>query len=261
MRQVRPPAVAGRFYPSDPFRLREQIRGLLARKDPQGPPPKAVIAPHAGYVFSGPVAAAAFARLGLGRARIRRIVLLGPAHQAPVRSLAVCGADGFATPLGVVPVDPDGLQALLDLPEVATDDGAHAFEHSLEVELPFLQEVLGDFTLVPALVGAAGPLEVAGALERVWGGEETAIVVSSDLSHYLPQTEARQRDRATALAIRDLRPAALDPESACGLRPVQGLLLAAAAHGLRGEILEVRNSGDTAGGKRRVVGYGAFAFA
>ncbi len=262
MECLRQPAVAGTFYPADPDRLRAMVRGFLARAETRGgPPPKAVIAPHAGYAYSGPVAGSAYARLGLGRPGIRRVLLLGPSHRTLFQGLAVPGADGFATPLGVVPVDRDGVRALLELPFVHADDAPHRDEHSLEVQLPFLQEVLGPCPVVPVVVGAAGPAEVDAALELLWGGEETAVVVSSDLSHYLSPAAARRLDRATSAAIQELRPEDLGEEAACGRLPVQGLLLAARRHGLKAEILDVRNSGDTAGGWGTVVGYGAYAFA
>ncbi|BDU71935.1 AmmeMemoRadiSam system protein B [Mesoterricola silvestris] len=261
MGPIRQPAFAGSFYPADPRRLRDLVQGLLAQAPPGGPAPRAVIAPHAGYPYSGPVAAQAFARLGVGREGITRVAVLGPSHQVAFRGMAVSGAAGFATPLGTVPVDVETCEALQGLVAVRPLEDAHAREHSLEVQLPFLQVALGAFTLVPLVVGRAGPGEVAAVVERLWDLAGTVVVVSSDLSHYLGAAEARRVDLATAEAIRSLDAAALDEGAACGCAPVRGLLVAAARRGLRGEVLDLRNSGDTAGGRDRVVGYGAFAFA
>ena len=263
-RAIRPPAVAGAFYPDDPGELRETVEGLLAAAPrPAGPRPKAVIAPHAGYVYSGPIAATAFTALAAGSGRcaaaIRRVVLLGPAHRVPVDGLALPGAAAFETPLGAVEVDQEAVEAVASLPQVVESPAAHAPEHSLEVELPFLQVLLPEARLLPLVVGdAAGP-EVAEVLERVWGGPETAIVISSDLSHYLPYDVARRIDEETARQILDLAPP-VDPRRACGARPIDGLLAAARRRGLAPELLDLRSSGDTAGDRRQVVGYGAFAF-
>ena len=254
---LRQPAVAGSFYPSDPEQLRAMVRGFLSGTASQGGWPKAVIAPHAGYPYSGAIAAHAFARLGCKRG-IRRVLLLGPAHRVAFRGLAVSEAAGFATPLGIVPVDRSAVAKALERPWVHPFEQAHAGEHSLEVELPFLQQVLGDFLLVPMVVGQADPEEVAEVLELLWGGPETAIVISSDLSHYLDAASARRMDEATSAAIRDLT-GAIDPDAACGSIPVRGLLAAARRRGLKGEILALGNSGDTTGNRLRVVGYGAYA--
>jgi len=258
LQRLRQPAVAGTFYPAEPGPLRAMVREFLDQARPRGKPPVAIIVPHAGYRYSGPVAATAYARLRLAEAGIRRIVLLGPSHHVAFRGLAATAAEGFATPLGCVRVDREGVAAILGLAPVL--EAAHRQEHSLEVQLPFLQEILGDFGLVPVLVGEAGPAEVAAVLERLWD-PGTAFVVSSDLSHYLDRDAARLRDRATSAAIGDLRPEGLDADGACGHRAVAGLLLAARRHGLEAEVLDLRNSGDTAGGTDRVVGYGAYAFA
>lgn len=260
MEHLRQPAVSGTFYPSDPGELRDMIRGFLKDAKPTGARPKAIIAPHAGFIYSGPIAGSAYARLGLGRAAIRRVILLGPSHRVAFRGLAVSSAEGFATPLGTVPVDREGIKSILELPFVRTFDAAHESEHSLEVQIPFLQEILGSFTLVPIVVGDADPAEVDAVLERLWGGEETAIVISSDLSHYQGYATAKRLDQTTSAAIKALNPEAIGPESACGCLPVRGLLVAARHRGLNAEILDVRNSGDTAGDKTRVVGYGAYAF-
>jgi AmmeMemoRadiSam system protein B len=260
MRRVRPPAVAGTFYPGSPEALRSAVEGLL-REAPvsAGPAPKAVIAPHAGYVYSGPIAASAFLAIASAAAGIERVVLLGPAHFVPIRGLGLPDESRFATPLGEVKVSPEGAGAALRMPQVRIQSEAHVREHSLEVELPFLQVLLGEFDLVPLVVGEASAEEVAEVLERLWGGPETLLVISSDLSHYLSYEEARQIDRATADEILALG-GPLDSRQACGARPVSGLLLAARRRGLVPELLDLRNSGDTAGDHSRVVGYGAFAF-
>ena len=264
MTEVRPAAVAGMFYPRAPQALEADVRAHLARatREPRvaAKAPKAIIAPHAGYVYSGPIAGSVYARLAPARDTIRRVVLLGPTHRVAVRGLAVPGAREFATPLGVVEVDQEALAVARMLPQVRESDAAHALEHSLEVQLPFLQTVLARFKIVPFAVGDASPQEVAAVIERLWGGVETLIVVSSDLSHYHRYAEAREIDRGTATAILACLPS-LDHEQACGATPINGLLLCAQRHGLTPELLDLRNSGDTAGDKGRVVGYAAFAFA
>jgi len=262
---VRLPTHAGRFYPGDPATLAHDVDDYV-RADFRGVAPgnvsvarpKALIVPHAGYVFSGPVAGAGYARLRGLRGAVRRVVLLGPAHYVPVASVAVSGADRWRTPLGEVPVDDELRQAALAVPGVEVDDEPHAPEHSLEVHVPFLQRTLGDFTLLPCVVGQADPATVAALLDAVWGGPETLIVVSSDLSHYLDHDTAAARDRRTADAILSGRIDALDPYDACGAYPVRGLLLAAGRKGLRTRLVSLCNSGDTAGPGDRVVGYGAF---
>lgn len=258
--QIRPPAVAGMFYPGDARVLADDVARMLAAAGPMAGAPKALIVPHAGYVYSGPVAASAYALLTPVRARIRRVVLFGPTHRMPVRGLAVPGVDSFATPLGVVPLDRDAIADALTLPQVRTADGPHALEHSLEVQLPFLQAALDDFALVPFAVGDASGGEVAEVMDLLWGGDETLIVVSSDLSHYHAYAEAQRIDRRTADDILGLRPLG-SHDQACGATPVNGLVEVARRRGLRPELLDLRNSGDTAGDKSRVVGYAAFAFA
>jgi AmmeMemoRadiSam system protein B len=248
------------FYPDDPQELRTAVVGLLSAHRAAAPAPKALIVPHAGYVYSGAVAAAGFARLAPEAHRITRIVLFGPAHRVAVRGLAAPGADAFATPLGPVAVDRDAIAAVAELPGVVVDDAPHALEHSLEVQLPFLQRVLGDFKIAPFAVGDADPAEVAAVMDRLWGGPETRIVVSSDLSHYLSSAEARRIDAATAAAIEQLDPAAIGEDQACGRLPIAGLLRVAQERRLNVERLALCNSGDTAGPKSRVVGYGAWAF-
>ena len=259
--RVRPAAVAGAFYPGSPDRLRGMVEDLL-RDAPSvsAPAPKAIIAPHAGYVYSGPIAASAFKAVASRAGTVERVVLLGPAHFVPIPGLALPEHNYFETPLGEVAVDPDGAQASIRLPQVRVQPAAHVQEHSLEVEIPFLQVVLGDgFQIVPLAVGDASGEEVAEVLERLWGGPETLIVISSDLSHYLPYEQARAVDSATAEQILALREP-LQGRQACGARPINGLLAAARRKGLVPELLDLRNSGDTAGDRDRVVGYGAFAF-
>jgi len=258
---TRPAAVAGMFYPDNPGTLKRTVADLLAsaRGGEGARAPKALIVPHAGYIYSGAVAASAYVRLGEQRARIRRVVLLGPTHRVYVRGLALPDVERFATPLGDIPLDRSGMQRLSALPQVTVSAAAHQMEHSLEVQLPFLQQALDDFQLLPLAVGDATPEEVAEVLETVWGGDETLIVISSDLSHFLPDAVARKIDGATVEAILALNPH-LDHEQACGATPVNGLLLAARRHGLQPVVLDVCNSSDTAGDPERVVGYAAFAF-
>jgi AmmeMemoRadiSam system protein B len=222
--------------------------------------PKALIAPHAGYIYSGAVAAAAFATLRDHAAAARRVVLIGPAHYVPLHGLAVPMVDGFETPLGRVPIAQDALAALENAPFVAHTDAPHRPEHSLEVELPFLQVILDDFEIVPILVGEAHPQEVAEALELVWGGPETLIVISSDLSHFLRDEAARRVDGATAATIERGDWASLRPTDACGFLAIAGLLVAAQRRGLAARRLALSNSGETGGSRDRVVGYGAWVF-
>jgi AmmeMemoRadiSam system protein B len=261
---IRTAAVAGSFYPADPRSLRDALAAhLRAAGSPVAADrcPKIVLAPHAGYIYSGDVAALAYAPLARWRDRIRRVVLLGPVHRVAVRGLAAPTVTAFETPLGRLPLDAAALASLRELPQVVWSDRPHAGEHSLEVQLPFLQAVLGEgFTLVPLAVGDASPAEVAEVLERLWGGDETLIVISSDLSHYLPYHQAQAADRATAQRILDLA-TDLVGEEACGAAPLNGALLAAKRHGLTPRLLGLRNSADIPGGdRRRVVGYGAVAF-
>ncbi len=278
--KVRPAAVAGRFYPRDPGELRRVIDGFLADvgggmgrgletagrgAGAGGTPalllgPKAVIVPHAGYPYSGPIAASAYAQFLLARDQIRRVVLLGPSHHVAVRGLATSSAEAFATPLGLVPVDVAAVHKARALPQVRELDEAHEYEHSLEVQLPFLQTVLGDFALVPLAVGEATTEEVSQVLDALWDGPETRFVISSDLSHYHDSQVARRLDAATAKAIEGLETGGLGEESACGRAPIRGLLEAARRHGLRARTVDLRNSGDTAGPRDKVVGYGAFVF-
>ncbi|MDD2925398.1 AmmeMemoRadiSam system protein B [Rhodoferax sp.] len=263
MSSVRQAAVAGVFYPGEARVLSREVAVLLAAARAQGEgvwsTPKALIVPHAGYVYSGPMAAQAYARLESARHTIRRVVLLGPVHHVPVRGLALPGAAVFATPLGDLRVDQPAVAALATLPQVVVSPAAHAQEHSLEVQLPFLQSVLADFTLVPLAVGDASPEEVAQVLEVLWGGAETLIVISSDLSHFLPYTSANKVDADTVAHILSLH-GPLTHNQACGGTPINGLLLAARHHHLQPSLLGLCNSGDTAGDLQRVVGYAAIAF-
>lgn len=262
MPHSRMPAVAGLFYPDEPQALRRAVEGYLHAAAPvrDTGPIKAIIAPHAGYIYSGPIAASVYARLQGRRGAIRRVVLLGPSHRVPFSGLALPDADAFVTPLGTVPLDTAAMRAIRDLPQVQVRNAAHAAEHSLEVHLPFLQVVLGEFSLVPLVVGDASAEAVADVLARLWGGDETLFVVSSDLSHYHDYASARRRDAATSRAIEALRPEDIDYADACGRDPVNGLLRLAHDRGLHARTLDLRNSGDTAGTRDRVVGYGAYAF-
>ncbi|HMM75356.1 MAG TPA: AmmeMemoRadiSam system protein B [Gammaproteobacteria bacterium] len=257
---VRPPAVAGSFYPRDPAQLAQEVDAYLeAAPARAGAVPKAIIVPHAGYVYSGPIAASAYRALAPARHRIRRVVLLGPAHRVAVRGLALPGAAAFATPLGEVAVDRALVERVRGLPQVLVHPRCHAPEHSLEVQLPFLQRVLEDFTLLPLVVGQATASEVAEVLRAVWGGPETLIVISSDLSHYLPYPVANEVDRSTVGLILDGQPS-LTHDQACGATPVNGLLTALREEVLEAELVDLRNSGDTAGPRDRVVGYVAVLF-
>ncbi len=260
--KVRSPAVAGRFYPADARRLEAEVRGhLAAAAPPRGGRPKGLIAPHAGYVYSGPVAGSAFRQLEPWRDAIDRVILLGPSHFVPFEGLALPSVRAFATPLGEVGVADDAATRLAGLPQAFVSDVPHGREHALEVELPFLQVALDRFELVPLVVGEASPAEVVEVLDRLWGGDETLIVVSTDLSHYRDYATAAVLDRATADAIVALDVEGIAVEDACGRNPLRGLLLAARRRGLVVAELDLRSSGDTAGGRGQVVGYGAFALA
>ena len=263
MPNVRKPAVAGMFYPEEADALREAIAACFAgaRTGPEAAPskhPKALIAPHAGYVYSGPVAASAYARLAPLKGTVTRVVLLGPSHRVGFRGIALPGVEVFQTPLGAVPVDRDAIAAIANLAGVVELPAAHAAEHSIEVHLPFLQTVLGEFTLIPLVVGDAVPADVEAVLEALWGGPETLIVVSSDLSHYHSYEAARRLDAATSAAIEACDETRLGWDDACGRIPVGGLLRSARRRGLDVRAVDLRNSGDTAGPRDRVVGYGAY---
>jgi AmmeMemoRadiSam system protein B len=262
MSGIRPAAVAGTFYPGEPGALATEVNALLDAAASSGAAsrmPKAVIAPHAGYVYSGPVAASLYARLAPLRDRIRRVVLVGPTHRVGFRGIALPGVSAFASPLGEVEIDAEGVAAISPLPQVTVRQDAHAQEHCLEVHLPFLQTIVGRFRLVPLVVGEATAGDVAEVLDRLWGGAETLVVVSSDLSHYLDYRAAQRADGETARAITALQ-SGLGHEQACGATPINGLLDVARRRRMAVELVDLRNSGDTAGGRSRVVGYGAFAF-
>lgn len=263
---VRPAAVAGSFYPADPRVLAGDVdryladgRERLARTGVSGPV-KALIAPHAGYIYSGPIAGTAYAAVHERRGAIERVVILGPAHRMRVDGLAASSAEAFATPLGAVAVDRLAVRDTLRHAQVHMFDLAHAAEHSIEVQLPFLQRLLGKFEIIPFAVGAATHAEVAEVLDDLWDGEEVLVVVSSDLSHYEDYATASRLDAATAAAIEALHAERLGVDSACGRVPIGGLLVAAGRRGLRARQLDLRSSGDTAGGREEVVGYGAFGF-
>ncbi len=261
MIRIRAAAVAGSFYPADPVALRRAVVRAVASAEcaRASAPPVALIVPHAGYVYSGDVAASAYASLQPWAAHYRRVLLLGPAHYAAVPGLAVPPVDVFRTPLGDIPLDHVQLDRLRH-PAISMNAEAHAHEHCLEVQLPFLQVVLPDFLLLPLVVGRVEAASVAAVIESLWTGSDTLIVVSSDLSHYLDYDTARRRDRHTCAAIEALDGGHIDQHDACGASPLRGLLHWARAHRLRVETLDLRNSGDTAGDRSRVVGYGAWRF-
>ncbi len=259
---VRQPAVAGTFYPDDPETLLSQISAFLKGIPPaEGVAAKAIIVPHAGYVYSGATAASAYGLLTPHKNKIKRVVLLGPCHRVALRGAALSSADAFATPLGDVEIDHGMDGALLSLPQVSIFDETHKNEHSLEVQLPFLQSVLGNnFKLIPLVVGDAHTDEVVEILETLWGNDETLIIISSDLSHYLSYDGAKKVDEETCKAIENLDIDAIGDYQACGRVPLKGLLKMANKKGLKATTLDLRNSGDTAGDRDRVVGYGAWSF-
>jgi AmmeMemoRadiSam system protein B len=262
MTTLRPAAVAGSFYPGERKALESSVRGYLERGSlfPRaGRTTKAIIVPHAGYVYSGAVAGHAFSRLAAEKETIRRVVLLGPPHRWSVSGLALPEAGAFETPLGIVPVDEELVGRIRGMSQVTVSAAAHAPEHCLEVELPFLQEALEEFSILPLLVGTEVSEEVVEVLDRVWGGQETRIVVSSDLSHYHRYDLACQIDQQTAGQILALD-FDLSSSRACGADSLNGFLATAKARNLEPELLDLTNSGDTAGDRNRVVGYGAFAF-
>lgn len=265
----RKPAVAGTFYPDDPSTLQSMVRSFLdegrARLQAIGwnrsdSWPKALIAPHAGYIYSGPIAGTAYATLLPGRSVIQRVILIGPSHRLDFPGLAVSSAPAFLTPLGQVPLDQELIHQLIRQGLAIDLDRAHAYEHSLEVHLPFLIETLERFQLLPIAYGRTTPQQIQQLLDYLWNGRETLLVVSSDLSHYEDYHTAQTLDRQTAQAIEALAPDRIASHQACGALAIQGLLAAAASHQLQPYTLDLRNSGDTAGPRHQVVGYGAFAF-
>ncbi len=256
---IRPAAVAGQFYPANPAELEQMVLSMLNGVHDIPPHAKAIIAPHAGLVYSGPIAATVYAGLLVNRESISRVVLLGPSHRVYLKGLALSSAAYYETPLGKIEIDQNAYDSVRNLPQVSVTDAAHAQEHSLEVHLPFLQLVLDQFKLVPIVVGEASPEDVAEVLEVLWGGEDTQIVISSDLSHFHDYETAQQLDSSTSKAIENLQLEAIGSEQACGCMPMRGLLQLARKKHLHAKTLDLRNSGDTAGSKDRVVGYGAYS--
>lgn len=260
MTNVKAPAVAGLFYPGSRQPLKDTLDALLtAARAEVSERPLALIAPHAGYQYSGPIAASAYATVRPWADRIHRVAVLAPSHRVPFRGIATSGADLFRTPLGDVPVDRATVDALEQLPGVGRLDAAFAEEHALEVQLPFLQSVLEDFSLVPLIVGDAESSDVSRVIEAVQS-DDTLVVISSDLSHYHDYDTCQARDHATSEMIENLDDSDIGPYDACGAYPIRGLLQSARRHGWHAHRLDLRNSGDTAGDRRRVVGYGAYAF-
>lgn len=260
MNQIRQPAVAGMFYPADASTLQNDIKHYLQEASDSAITPKALVVPHAGYIYSGPIAASAYRQIIPLRNKISRVVLIGPSHRVAFSGLAVPESDSFNTPLGNIAIDRDAIRQITDLPQVIASDIAHRDEHSLEVQLPFLQEALDEFQLIPLVVGDAERHEVAEVINRLWGGDETLIVISSDLSHYHEYAEARRMDSATSDAIKNLKPDLIGYDDACGRNGIKGMITVALEKNLSADILDLRNSGDTAGSKDQVVGYGAYVF-
>ena len=260
--QIRPPAVASFFYPSDANTLDQMVDDFIQSYDdiPASPAPKAVIVPHAGYMYSGSAAVQALKRFTSDKASISRIILMGPCHRVAIRGLVAPRADAFATPLGTIEIDRKAIDDVASFPFVSIDDAPHAEEHSLEVQLPLLQKLIGEFTLVPFAVGTATAEQVGVVLDTLWGGDETRIVISSDLSHFLTQDQAMRMDEKTALAIERLDWQSIEYEQACGRVPISGLLAVARQRNISAERIALLTSADTAGTPDRVVGYGAWAF-
>ncbi len=258
--RTRAPAVADTFYPGEPKSLSAGVDTYIASARYEGPAPKALVVPHAGYSYSGPVAGSGYATLAAARTTITRVVLLGPAHRVHVGRLAVPAVDAFLTPLGPVEIDGAAREIALTLPGVEIDDAAHAPEHSIEVHLPFLQRTLGSFKVLPLVVGAPDVEIVARLLDSLWGGPETLVVVSTDLSHYLDYESAADCDLRTARAITALDVEGIADRDACGAYALRGLLRVAGSRGLEARLLDLRSSGDTAGSHDRVVGYCAVGF-
>jgi AmmeMemoRadiSam system protein B/AmmeMemoRadiSam system protein A len=257
---LQPASLAGTFYPADPVELAAEVDGSLSRAAPPALAPKAVIAPHAGHIYSGDIAAAAYRLLGQRKGEIKRVILLGPNHRKPVHGMVVSPADAWATPFGPLPVAMAARDLLLRQPDVAVDSAPFVNEHSLEVHLPFIHRALGEVEILPILVGHTPKEAVSSALDLLWGGPETAIIVSSDLSHYHDYATCQAKDEETAIAIERLHPQGCDGDRACGRFSIHGLLDQAQRRDLRVTAIDVRNSGDTRGPRERVVGYGSFAF-
>ena len=256
---VRQAAVAGQFYPGNPDELKQMLGKLLRQVSDVPPLPKAMIVPHAGFIYSGPIAATAYASLLPAKEKITRVVLLGPSHRVFLSGLGLSSASYFSTPLGTIPIDQHTCNSISALPQVSINEQAHAWEHSLEVQLPFLQYLLNQFQLVPLVVGEASAAQVAEIIEHCWESTATLTIVSSDLSHYHDYAKAKRLDAKTSQAIEHLQLEKLGPQQACGYAPLRGLLQVARNKTLRVKTLDLRNSGDTSGPKDRVVGYGAYA--
>lgn len=259
---VRTPSVAGSFYPGDERSIHAMLDEQLADAREQSKvtiDPKAMIVPHAGWIYSGPIAASAYVLLENRRETIDRVVLLGPSHFLPFDGIALPSVDAFATPLGMIPLDRTTASTLADLDFVSIRDSPHSREHSLEVQLPFLQKILEAFELVPLAVSDATPAQVGEVIDRLWGDERTLILISSDLSHYQDYERARRIDENTARAIDELSREDIDPNEACGCRPINGMIHTARRRRMKCTRLDLRNSGDTAGPSDQVVGYGAWA--
>ena len=260
MASKRLPAVAGMFYPDKASKLDATVQSLLDNAKKFQCDPRAVIAPHAGYVYSGPIAASLYASLLEISHRIKKIILLGPSHRMAFHGLALPESDIFVTPLGEIPIDTELAKQISHFPQVSIQEKAHTSEHSLEVQLPFLQKVFSSFTLLPMTVGQTSPEEIAEVLHEIKGGPETLIVVSTDLSHYNNYDTACAMDHATSQAIEELKPEKIKHEDACGRNAINGLLALAKDIGMKARTIDLRNSGDTAGSKDQVVGYGAYIF-
>ncbi len=252
------PAVAGTFYPENPHLLHQMINEFLNDAETTAKVPKVIIAPHAGYIYSGRVAATAYARLKRANDLITRVVIIGPSHRVAFRGLAVSKTQAFITPLGFVAVDQKSVATIADLDYVNFFEEAHTFEHSIEVHLPFLQEMLDDFKIVPIVAGEATPDQVSQVIDMLWGGDETLIVISSDLSHYHEYAQAKLMDKATSQLIEHLQYELISSDAACGQVPINGLLKLARERSLTIKTIDLHNSGDTAGTKNSVVGYGAY---
>lgn len=257
---VRQPAVAGYFYPQDPLILKKTVQDLLDQAPVHKPIPKAILVPHAGYVYSGAIAASAYASLRDKKDSITKIVLLGPAHRLYFKGIAYDPVDKFSTPLGEIEQDKELLTQILDLPYVYSLPEAHQNEHCLEVQLPFCQMVFRKFKILPLVIGETNPNDVAQLLTRIWGSDDTLIVISSDLSHYLPYHVAQREDQKTCISIDTLNCEEIHHDAACGYFPLRGFLYFARQNHVYGRLLDLRNSGDTAGDKESVVGYAAYHF-
>lgn len=259
---IRRPAVAGRFFPAVRSELTAIVQSCLQEASPpeRTGAPKAIIAPHAGFAFSGPVAGSAFAPLTEAANEIGRVVLIGPSHHVAFDGVATSGFGNFETPLGVVSVDAGAIRQALKFDFVKEFEPAHQREHSLETHLPFLQSVLGEFQVVPLVTGRIDRETLARLFDALWGGEETIISVSSDLSHFFDYETARSLDRETSTRIAQFEADQITPDDACGAVSIRGFLEAGRRREMRSEIIDLRNSGDTAGDRSRVVGYGAYGF-